>query len=327
MMSDFEVRRRTKDPLAALPFEIGTELLSALRNAVELEMPELFIDMATWAQTVLLYRDVAPAELARAVDALQGQMQKYVPAASVERARSILESARAALAVVRLADEPAIDDEAPSGAIARRYLDAILEGEETRATREILLAVAGGMKTLGVYDEILTPVLHETGRLWQRNEISVSQEHIVTAAVERVMAQLIDLSSNLPHRDLAVASASVGSSQHQVGARMVADAFACCGWQSNYLGSMIPIPDLLEYVDRVSIDVLALSATLARDIAPIRALLVELETRPVAPVVIVGGRAFSLHPALWRKVGADGYAQSPLMAVALANELVSHNDA
>jgi methanogenic corrinoid protein MtbC1 len=327
MMSDFEVRRRMKDPLAALPFEIGTELLGALRNAIDLELPELFVDMATWAQTVLLFREVPSSALSRAVDALQGQLSNYVPTADVETARTVLCHARRELEVIRLAEAPEIDEATTSGVIARRYLDSILEGEETRATREVLLAVAGGMKTLSVYDEILTPVLHETGRLWQRNEISVSQEHIVTAAVERLMAQLIDLSSNPPHRDLAVASASVGNSQHQVGARMVADAFACCGWQANYLGAMIPLPDLLDYVDKVSIDVLALSATLARDVQPIRALVTELETRPVAPIVIVGGRAFSLHSSLWRKVGADGYAQSPLMAVALANELVSHSDA
>lgn len=327
MMSDFEVRRRMKDPLAALPFEIGTELLSALRNAVELELPELFIDMATWAQTVLLFREVQPSALVRALEALQAKLPSYVTTADVDPARKILAAAKRELEVVRLAEASAIDESSAGGEIARRYLDAILEGEETRATREVLLAVAGGMKTMAVYSEVLTPVLHEAGRLWQRNEISVSQEHIITAAVERLMAQLIDLTNSQVQRDLSVASASVGSSQHQIGARMVADAFSLCGWQANYLGSMVPIPDLLDYVDRVSIDVLALSATLARDVAPVRNLIAELVDRPVAPLVIVGGRAFALHSSLWRKVGADGYAQSPLMAVALANELVAHSDA
>jgi methanogenic corrinoid protein MtbC1 len=327
MMSDFEVRRRMKDPLAALPFEIGTELLSALRNALEMDIPELFIDMATWAQTVLVFREVPPSALVRAIDAMRAQLPNYVPVAQIEAARKLLASAKRELGVVRLAEGSPIDQTTQAGAVARRYLDAVLDGEEARAAREVLLALAGGMTTLTIYADVLTPVLHETGRLWQRNEISVSQEHVVTGVTERVMAQLIDLGRQRPHRDLSVASASVGSSQHQVAARMVSDAFSLCGWQAAYLGSMVPVSDLLDYVDRVSVDVLALSATLARDIAPIHALIAELETRPLAPLVIVGGRAFSLHASLWRKIGADGYAQTPLMAVALANELVKHNDA
>ncbi|HEY5339922.1 MAG TPA: cobalamin-dependent protein [Candidatus Aquilonibacter sp.] len=327
MMSDFEVRRRIKDPLAALPFEIGTELLSALRNAIELGIPEFFIDVATWAQSVLVFRDVAPSALALAIDAMRSQLPAYVPVADIEAARKILGAAKRELGVVRLAEASPIDETTVNGAIARRYLTAILEGEEAQAAREVLLAVAGGMKTLAVYAEIFTPALQETGRLWQRNEISVSQEHIVTAATERLMAQLVDLCSTQAHRDLSVVTATLGTSQHQVGTRMVSDAFSLCGWQSSYLGATVPVEDVLAYVDSVSVDVLTLSATLARDLAPIQALIAELETLPLAPLVIVGGRAFSLHPSLWRKVGADGYAHTPLTAVALANELVKHNDA
>jgi MerR family transcriptional regulator, light-induced transcriptional regulator len=327
MMSDFEVRRRLKDPLAALPYEIGTELLGALRHALELESPELFIDMAGWAQTALIFRDITPAALASSIDELHSKLPQFVRASEVERAREMLRDALVSLDVVRLAEAPAIDEQVPSGEVARRYLDAVLEGDETRGARDVLLAFAGGMKTLAIFQEVLTPVLHEVGRLWQRNEISVSQEHVVTAAVERLMAQLVDVVGAQPHRDLSVASASLGASQHEVGARMVADAFALCGWQATYLGAMVPVSDLLEYIDRVSVDVLAVSATLGRDVPPVRTLISELETRPIAPLVIVGGRAFSLHPALWRKVGADGYAHTPLMGVALANELVAHNNA
>ena len=106
---------------------------------------------------------------------------------------------------------------------------------------------------------------------------------------------------------------------------MVADAFAMCGWHATYLGATVPVEDLLRYVDRISVDVLAVSAALARDVPPIRRLIDELSTRPVAPIVLVGGRPFATHPSLWRHIGADGFAATPLSAVALAHELVSHD--
>lgn len=326
MMSDFEVRRRTKDPLAMLPFEIGTELLAALRNAVDLESPPLFIDVVLWARSVLLHREVESSALPRALDALQSKLPQHVRVSEIEAARQMLAAARNELALSSVESLSEIDTGTDEGKVARRFLDFVLAGDEQRAAREVLIAFARGMKTLCLYQDVLVPVLRETGRMWQHNEISISQEHIITASVQRLMAQLIDFSNVQPQRDLSVASAALGPSQHAVGARMVSDAFALCGWQSHYLGSMIPAYDILEYVDRVSIDVLALSVTLSRDIAPLRDLIAELEKRPIAPIVIAGGRALSLDRSLWRKVGADGYAQTPLMAVALANELVAHAD-
>ncbi len=324
MKHDFEARRQMNDPVAALPHDVGAEIVTALRDSLELELPELFIDVVTWAQSALVFRDVSPSTLARALDAIRAQLGSYVPSSKLEAASKVLTLARDELRIVRLAEKSVIDEGDAHGAIARRLLDALLQGEEPSAARETLLAMAGGMNTLEIYEKILTRVLHETGRLWQRNELSISQEHLITAAVERMMAQMIDLASSRPHRDFSVVCASLGTSGHDVGARMVADAFALCGWHSSFLGCAIPVDDLLAYVDRISVDVLAVSATLARDVLPLRAFIDELMNRPVAPIVLVGGQALSAHPSLWRRIGADGYAASPLMAVALANDLVCH---
>jgi len=319
---DFVERRRANDPLAALPLEIGTELSASLRDAIDLDIPEIFVDTVTWAQTALAFREVPPWALRRALDSMQDHVAHHVPATRVDAARALLARARAELKAERNADVPAIDESTFSGAIAGRYLRAVFDGDEDRATREALLAIAGGMKTLAVYEDVVTPVLHETGRLWQRNEIGIAQEHVVTGAVERLMAQLMELDRSVQHRDLTVVATSLGDARHQVAARMVADAFTLSGWQAGYLGAAVPVDDLLDYVDRVSVDVLAISATLARDVLPIRALIEQLDIRPLAPLVIVGGRAFSLHPSVWRRVGADGYARSPLAAVALADDLL-----
>ncbi len=319
---DFVERRRANDPLAALPLEIGAQLSTSLRNAVDLDVPEIFVDTVTWARTALSFRHVSPQALIRALESMHEHLADHVPSARAESMRRILVRARAELDVDHLPEASAIDESTPSGAIARRYLTAVLDGDEDRAVRDVLIAVAGGMKTLSVYEDVVTPVMHETGRMWQRNEIGIAQEHVVTGSVERLMAQLIEFDRTMQRRDLTVATASIGESRHQVAARMVADAFTLCGWQATYLGSSVPVDDLLDYVDRVSVDVLAISATLARDVLPVRELIEQLDLRPLAPLVIVGGRAFSLNASLWRRVGADGYAHSPLAAVALADDLV-----
>lgn len=310
-------------PALELPSSIGDELLTSLVSSVELDLPELFIDTVTWAQTMLVFREHSPAELARALEALTFQLRDFISEADEAVARDTLRRARDELSVVRLIEGSLIDETTETGAIARRYLNAILEGDEARAAREVLLAIAYGQKTLDVYQKILSPVMQEVGRLWQRNEITIAHEHIITNATERIMAQLMDLSPPRAHRDLCAITVAVGDATHELGARMVADAFVLCGWQASFLGRQVPVDDVLRYLEGVSVDVIACSATLCRDVPAIRELIEAFESQPIAPVVIVGGSAFDRYPALWQRIGADGYSPSPLMAVALANELIS----
>ncbi len=324
MKNEFEARRRAHDPLSALPFDLGSQLAAALRDACSLEIPDIFVDLAAWAQNVLLFRGFPAAATAQAIDTIRTNLSAYVPAADARTAARILEKAHRRLSTAHWRDDPGINADSPHGQSARRFLEAALHGDEARAMKEALLCVAAGARIIDIYETLLTPALREAGRLWERGTITIAQEHMVTASTERVMAQLLDLEAPHPHNELSVAVLAPGSAQHHVGARMVADAFALSGWHSSFLGGNLPIEAILEYVDNASVDVLALSGTVAADVAPIRTLIAQLDTRPLSPVVIVGGRAFSLHPSLWRQVGADGYAATPLMAVALASELVCH---
>lgn len=302
---------------------IGDELVRSLANSIDLEVPELFIETVTWAQSMLVFRDHSPWELARALEALTFQLGEYIAESDEPVARETLRRAREELNVVHLIEKSLIDETSANGAIARRYLDALLEGDETLAAREALLAIVHGRKVLDVYQQIIAPAMREVGRLWQRNEITIAHEHIITNASARIMAQLMDLSTPRPHRDLCALTVAVGDSVHELGARMVADAFSLCGWQVSFLGREVPVNDVVRYVEGVSVDVVACSATVSGDIPAIRDLIEAFESKPIAPVVIVGGRIFDLHPSLWQTIGADGYSASPLMAVALANDLIS----
>jgi MerR family transcriptional regulator, light-induced transcriptional regulator len=306
-----------------LPLDVRNEVISSFASSLELQTPDLFVETVRWAQSLLVFRYRSPGQLSRALESLTFAPGEYVSAGDEAAARETLSRAREELTAVRLIETSAIDEHTEHGAIARRYLDALLSADEARAAREVLLAVAYGQKSLDVYEKILTPVLHEAGRLWQRNEITISQEHLITNATERIMAQLCDLTPARPHRELAAVTVALGDAEHGLGARMAADAFSMCGWHASFLGCRVPVSDVARYLEGVSVDVIACSAALPRDVLAIRDLIEEFETKPIAPIVLVGGSAFDGHPELWRRIAADGYAATPLMGVALANELVS----
>ncbi len=306
-----------------LPIDIRDEIISSFASSVELQTPELFIETVTWAQSLLVFRYHSPGQLSRALESLTFHLDEHISVTDEPIARKTLSRARDELSAVRLIETSLIDERTENGAVARRYLDALLSGDEVRAAREVLLAIAYGQKALDVYEKILAPAMHEAGRLWQRNEITVSHEHIITRATERIMAQLVDLTPARPHRELSALTVALGDAEHDLGARMAADAFSMCGWHVSFLGSNVPVNDVVRYIEGVSVDVVGCSAARPHDVLAIRELIDEFETKPIAPLVLVGGGAFDRHPELWRRIRADGHAATPLLGVALANELIT----
>ena len=119
-------------------------------------------------------------------------------------------------------------------------------------------------------------------------------------------------------------AAAVAGSQHDLGIQAVADFFEADGWRVIHLGCNVPAEDLAQAVDFYRANLLALSVSLATQLAAAEEAITLVRAANRGPVVkiLVGGRGILLaeEPATCR--GADGYAASALEAVARGNQLV-----
>ena len=172
-------------------------------------------------------------------------------------------------------------------------------------------------------------MLQETGRLWQLNEVSIAQEHFVTASVVSFMARLHDqvVSSGkgeTRRREMTVVAASVGAELHDVGIRMVADFFTMDGWDTYYLGANTPVQSILEAVQDRKAALITLSATMPRHLPDVQYLIRSLrgDEKTEGIKIIVGGYPFRIVPGLWKQIGADAYAGDAEEAVVVASHLV-----
>lgn len=224
----------------------------------------------------------------------------------------------------------AIDPREGVGALAERYLQVLLEARRREATELIMSAVESGQ--LGVrqlYLEVFEPVLREVGRLWQNNQISIAQEHFISATTQLVMSRLYPRIFTTQRRDLRMVAACAGQELHEIGLRMVADFFELEGWDTYYLGANLPIGAVLDAVRERRADLLALSATMPRHISYVREVIQGVRTDAAlrATTVLVGGAAFSGPNERWRALGADGCARDAAGAVALAMRLCADKEA
>jgi len=138
-----------------------------------------------------------------------------------------------------------------------------------------------------------------------------------------VMAQLFPLvfDGDRPTAGKVVAVCVAGE-LHEIGARMVADLFEMNGWDTVFLGADVPPASIVDTLVETEADVLAISATLAANLGHVSGLIEIVRAEPACAGVrvLVGGAAFDVDPAIWQRVGADGWAQDAERAMALARE-------
>jgi methanogenic corrinoid protein MtbC1 len=209
------------------------------------------------------------------------------------------------------ADKSAKQEAARTAAqLSRLYLDSLRAANGPGAYRIATQALAQGMSVPELYQRVVTPAMHEIGKLWERGALTVADEHLATALTHRVLAALrpplqfeAGVRSTEESRERAML-ATVEGEQHALGLRMAADVLEDAGFQVIYLGADVPTEALMQAVESLAPDLLALSATIP-ELAP-RLEEVAAAVRQLHPEVslVLGGQAAS--PGLGRgKLIAD----------------------
>lgn len=291
----------------------AAQRLRVLAEALAAGRREIFDLDVDWMRATLAARVIEPRLLAAVLDALAAQLRESLPQEAGRTAVDWLEGARA-----RCEDDPAAPIEGPSrDARVRRLLVALLEGDRRAAVAlaEEHLRPDGDVGR--VHDELLTPAQADLGRLWQRGELGVAEEHLASRLVGEVLGVL---RQRIPPRDGAVALvACVPGNLHDIGAQMVADRLELAGWRALCLGADLPAADLAAAVAQFRPRFVALSSGLGLHVRATADAVGALRDDPAARVpVLVGGRIFAAVDGLWRDVGADAFAPDAAGAAQVA---------
>lgn len=118
-----------------------------------------------------------------------------------------------------------------------------------------------------LYQRVITPAMHELGRLWAEGAITLADERLATAVTNRVLAairppQIFEQTPRPGSEKPCALLAAVQGEQHALGLRMAGDLLEDGGYRVAYLGADVPTDALLQAVRTLSPDLLALSVTM-----------------------------------------------------------------
>ncbi len=202
---------------------------------------------------------------------------------------------------------------------------SIVEGEPDQTVELTRQALAAALEPLTIINQGLVPGMNVVGDRFQSGEYFLPHLIIAAQAMQQAMALL---EPELRARQQTVKTAgtviigTVAGDIHEIGKSLVATMLAANGFQVHDLGVNVPTETFVAQVKEAGANLLGLSALLTTTMTVQREVIEALKDAGLRDQVkvIVGGAPVSQQWA--ETIGADGYAEDAVGAVALARRLV-----
>ncbi len=155
------------------------------------------------------------------------------------------------------------------------FLKALMDGD-TSAGLVVSARVTSAEQLGQFYRYVIQPSLYDIGEAWAQGKLSVSQEHLASAIVGRVLSSLnARFCHPLCTKGRVVVSTIYGE-YHELGAWILADLLEHDGWEVCYLGANPADTRIFDTIVRFKPHLLALSVTMPTNIDYVRRIIVHI---------------------------------------------------
>lgn len=203
-----------------------------------------------------------------------------------------------------------------------QFLAALTDYDEKRAER--IIGEAFALYPLDdVFFKLIQPTMIEIGEQWHQGKITVTVEHFATQFMRRKLSSILNTYTITEGRGLLVVGCAP-TEQHDLGALLLAVLLVRHGWQVIYLGSQVPLKDLVDTIQRLQPDMVCMSASVietALELVDVGRVITKLP--PPCPHFGFGGRAFNTNTALVNKIPGVFLGKNAQEAVETVAEVLS----
>jgi len=206
----------------------------------------------------------------------------------------------------------------------KKLYDSVVSGD-AKATRAITQqALAEGVDPLKLVNEYMVPAMDEVGRRFEANEYFVPELLISARAMKAALELIRPLLTARGDQPVGrVAIGTVKGDLHDIGKNLVASLLEGGGFEVIDLGVNVAPEKFIETVNAKQANIVAMSALLTTTMPAMKTTIDALKQAGVRNKVkvLIGGAPITQKYA--DEIGADGYSESAVGAVALAKKAVA----
>jgi len=206
----------------------------------------------------------------------------------------------------------------------KELYEAIVKGDAKAAHALTQQALAEGVDPLTLVNERMVPAMDEVGRRFECSEYFVPELLISARAMKAALELIRPLLTARGDKPLArIAIGTVKGDLHDIGKNLVASLLEGGGFEVIDLGVNVTPEKFLETVKEKQANVIAMSALLTTTMPAMKTTIEVLKQAGVRDKVkvLIGGAPITQKYA--EEIGADGYSENAVGAVALAKRAVA----
>jgi corrinoid protein of di/trimethylamine methyltransferase len=202
---------------------------------------------------------------------------------------------------------------------------SILDGDADLAEQFARLAIERGIDPLEAINQGFVVGVNQIGDQFSKGEAFLPELVMAGEAMKAAVTILEPEMARLGTRrqmEGKVVLATIEGDIHDIGKTLVGTMLTAAGFEVYDLGVDVPIASLAAKAREVSADIVAVSALLTTTMVKQRDLIEALEDMNLRPglKVMVGGAPVTRQWA--EEIGADGYSEDAVGAVAVARRLM-----
>jgi 5-methyltetrahydrofolate--homocysteine methyltransferase len=202
--------------------------------------------------------------------------------------------------------------------------DAILTGNAKAARSITEQALAESVNPLDLVQKHMVPAMDEVGRRFERGEYFLPELMLAGRAMKAGLDLVRPLlAGNRAHEAGRVVIGTVQGDLHDIGKNIVSSMLEGAGYQVTDLGVNVAPQQFIAAITQTQAQIVAMSALLTTTMPAMKSTIEALAQAGVRGrvKVLVGGAPISQRYA--EEIGADGFSESAVGAVALARKMTA----
>jgi corrinoid protein of di/trimethylamine methyltransferase len=206
----------------------------------------------------------------------------------------------------------------------KQLYDSVVSGDAKATQALTKQALADGVDPLKLVNEYMVPAMDEVGRRFEANEYFVPELLISARAMKAALELIRPLLTARGDQPLGrVAIGTVKGDLHDIGKNLVGSLLEGGGFEVIDLGVNVTPEKFIATINEKKANIIAMSALLTTTMPSMKTTIDALKQAGVREKVkvLIGGAPITQKYA--DEIGADGYSENAVGAVALAKKAVT----